>query len=122
MVKYQILYKFLQEYVDQPVTINLRPRQAETLVATQTGHQALVASVFVADDICNLFVEKNSYYAVKDLTQDTGFAILHCGSISSLTIGGMVLVPAEEETKYVQLQVSLLPYYTCFHLNPPQGS
>ena len=63
--------------------------------------------MFVSDDICDLFVEKDSHYALKDATQETGFVILHCRVVTSLTIGGMVLVPVKEESKYVQLQVSL---------------
>ena len=87
------------------------------MVATRAEHQELVKSVFVTDDMCNMFVEKNSYYAVKDSTQDTGFVILYCSLISSQTIGGMVLVPAEEESKYVQLQVSYGSFFfTSFYL------
>jgi len=91
----------LKEYVDSPVTINLRQSQADTLEQTPT---ALVTSVFVSDDICDLFVEKDSHYALKDATQETGFVILQCRVVSSQTIGGMVLVPVKEESKYVQLQ------------------
>ena len=75
---------------------------------TQTaGHIALITSVFVTEDICDLLVEKDSHYAVKDATQDTGFVILQCKVVTSQTIGGMILVPVKEETKYIQLQVSL---------------
>ena len=66
---------------------------------------ALAASVSVPDDDCEMFVEKDSYYAVKDEAQETGFLILHCSSITYRTISGMALVPGQEETKYFHLQV-----------------
>ena len=66
-----------------------------------------VATVCHPDSLCEMFIEKDSYYAVRDLKEDQGFVVVKASEIFEETIRGMVLVPGSiDDTKYVQLQVS----------------
>ena len=96
----------LQEYVDKPVLIRMKAVRAE---ACSEGDKTPALPVSFPEVDCEMFIEKNSFYAVRDNQEETGFIVIKCEFIFDHSIGGRVLEPVDSyDLKYVHLQVSFV--------------